>query len=87
MAHCEAIRGDVVTEEDRLPRALQHRIGHGSRREQRLGVGVSGPGEDRLAGAVLDELPEVHDSDLVGEVLHCRQVVRDEEAREPNIAL
>ena len=37
--------------------------------------------------ADLDDLAEVHDGDVVGDVLHDRQVVRDEEVREAELVL
>ena len=38
-------------------------------------------------GTVLDRPPEIHHDDLVGDVAHHREVVRDEQVREPELVL
>ena len=67
--------------------ALPRRVGDRRRGQQRLRVGVRRAREDPLAGALLDELAEVHHRDVVGEVLHRGQVVGDEQAGEAHVAL
>ena len=61
------------------------REGHG--RQERLGVGVPGPRVDLVAGALLDDLAEVHHRDPVGDVAHDRQVVGDEDVGEAELVL
>ena len=58
-------------------------LGHGHRREQRLRVRVAGLAVDLVGDADLDDLAEVHHRDRVGDVAHHREVVRDEQVREP----
>ena len=60
---------EIVAEQYGLARPLLGRIGYGRRRQQRLGVGVRGGAEDAGPWALLDQLAQVHHSDLVGEVL------------------
>ncbi len=43
--------------------------------------------EDACARALLDQLTQIHHRDLISEVLDCRQVMRDEQAREPKVPL
>jgi hypothetical protein len=43
--------------------------------------------EDPLTRSLLDQLAQVHHGDLVGQVLDGRQVVGDEQAGEPEVAL
>src|SRR5687768_1403893 len=62
-------RRQVVTEQHRLARSLLGRVRYGRGREQRLGIGVSGCAEDACAGALLDQLTQVHHRDLVCQVL------------------
>src|SRR6266540_6750660 len=57
------------------------------RGEQRLRVRVRRPLVDVLLLADLDDAAQVHDGDTVGDVAHERQVVRDEEIREAEVAL
>ena len=59
------------------PRVSPSTLGHG--RQERLGVRVVGPAEDRLRIADLHDPPEVHDRDPVGEVAHDAKVVRDQQ--------
>ena len=49
------------------------------RREQRLGVRVIGPAEDRLGVADLLDPTEVHDGDPIGEVADHAEIVRDQQ--------
>ena len=73
----------------RLPgRAAVARVGDRGRGQQGLGVGMrAGAANTALAGTLFDELAEVHHGDVVGEVLHRRQVVGDEQAGETHVAL
>ena len=59
----------------------------GKRLEQRAGVRMPWRGEQRSGGAELGHLAGVHDQHAVGEVPHQRDVVRDEEGREPEPVL
>src|SRR3954447_8165906 len=62
--------GQVIAQQDFLLSALAYRIGDRGGREQRLRVRMRRPREDLLPGALLHELAEVHDGDLVGQVFH-----------------
>ena len=71
------------------PRALAA-LGRGldrHRREERLRVRMHRRVVDLLARPDLDDLAEVHHRDPVGDVADDREVVRDEEVREPELAL
>ena len=61
-------------------------VGRRDRGHQRFGVGVTGSRPDRAGRALLDDLSEVHDEDGVGDVPDDRQVVRDQEQRQIQIA-
>ena len=73
---------DVALEHDPPPRALDVWIGHQRRRQQRLRVGCCGRlnRSSRVTG--LHHLAEVHHRHPVAQVLHDREVVRDEQAGE-----
>ncbi len=58
------------------------RIHHRRAGQQRLGVGVARPGEDRRGRALLDRPAQVHDHDLVGDKAHDVQIVGDEQVGE-----
>ena len=67
---------------------------HGPRRirlrdgpQQRLGVRMLGIGVDRLGRTDLDDAAEIHDRDPVAEEARRREVVRDVEVRELEVAL
>ncbi len=55
-------------------------------REQPLGVRVLGRREDVAHGTLLGDLPGVHDRDAVARLGDHREVVRDQQQREPEIA-
>ncbi len=74
-------------EHDALAGALLDRVGDGRGGEQRLGVGVLRGGEQFGGRGLFDDLPEVHHGDPVGEELDGGQVVGDEQAAEPAVAL
>lgn len=42
-------------------------------------MGMEGIGEDIQGRADLDDAPEIHDGDAVGDVFHDREIVRDED--------
>ena len=62
-------------------------VGLGDRLEQRPRVRMLRPREHLVRRAGLDDLPEVHDGDPVGDVLDDRQVVGDEDQRHAELAL
>ena len=61
-------------------------VGHDGGREQRLRVRMLGIAEELARAAQLHDLAEVHHCHAVAEVLDRREVVRDEEAREAEVA-
>ena len=62
-------------------------VGLGDRVEQRPGVRVLRPRQHLVGRAGLDDPPEVHHGDAVGDVLDDRQVVGDEDQRHAELAL
>ena len=62
-------------------RALVVRVRHRHGGQERLGVGVVGRREHGLDRAELDDLPQVHHRDVVGEIAHHGEVVGDEHER------
>ena len=66
------------------PHLRQARAGarrqHGG--EERRGVGMPRTLENRLGRAMLDDAAEIHDRDMVGEVVHHREIVADQDERE-----
>src|SRR5919108_758423 len=82
--------GDLVEPKPRalgLALALTSRVGHGDGGEERLGVLVLRVRVHLLGRADLDELALVHHRDLVAHRADDCEVVRDEEVREPEVAL
>ena len=73
----------VALEDDPPPLALGGGIRHGHGRQQRPGVRVARAGVERVRRPDLDDLAEVHHRDAVADVLHDRQVVGDEQVRQP----
>lgn len=67
-------------EHDALPPC--GRIGHRNGREQRHGVGMSGPGEESIRESDLHQLPEIHDGDAIRQMTNHRQIMSDEEVGE-----
>src|SRR6516225_6093748 len=55
------------------------RLGDGHRRQELSRIGMLRRLEDRLAGAELDELSEIHDGDAMADLFDDGHVVRDEE--------
>ena len=74
--------GHIALEDDATPHAFADRVGYGDGRQQRLALRVRRPAVDAVTVARLDDLAEVHDHDLVADVAHHGQVVRDEEVRQ-----
>src|SRR5690606_13418854 len=73
-------RWDLAGKHDLRPRPLAYRVEQRGGGQECLCVRVSGPQKDPLTRPVLDDLAEVHDRDVVGEIGHRGQVVGDEEA-------
>jgi hypothetical protein len=46
---------------------------------------MAGALDDIGGGAQFDNLPQVHDCDAIGDVLHHRQIVRDEDQRQVHL--
>ena len=61
------------------PRA---RARHRDRGQQRLRIGVARVGEQFVGRRGLDDAAEIHHGDAVGDVLHHREIVRDEDVGE-----
>ena len=78
---------DVAGQHDPLALALDHRVGLGDRRQQRLRVRVGGRRVQLLGRADLHQLAEVHHGDDVGDVAHDGQVVGDEQVRQVELVL
>ena len=68
-------------------RRLSRRVGHRNRREQRLRVRVARRGEQRALVGALDDAAEVHHRDARRDVLDDREIVRDEQVRQPEARL
>ena len=60
--------------------------GSGTERQQRLGVGVGGPVEERVGVGGLDDPPRVHHRDAVGHLADDAEVVRDEQDAHVEVA-
>ena len=80
-------RGDVTTEDDPLPPGATVFLDHRDCREQGVRVRVAGTGEELLGLGDLDDFPEVHHRDAVAHLADDREVVRDEDVREPEVVL
>src|SRR5882762_955895 len=63
--------------------ALRPAIERWAAGKQRPSIGVLGGGENFLGAALLADLAVAHHHDLVGDLAHERQVVRDEQYRHP----
>src|SRR3954468_16239645 len=55
--------------------------------EKRLAIGMGGRREEGFRRRYLDKLAEIHDRDPVAHVMDYGEIVRDEEQREPKLAL
>ena len=80
-------RRHVALQHDALPALPGPGVGQRHGRQQRLRVGVQGLLVDLLVVADLDDAPEVHHRDAVGDVAHHRQVVGDEDVGELELLL
>src|SRR4029077_11525141 len=80
-------RGDVALQENTLTRALDERIGDWNRRKKRARVRMARAAVELMTGCDFHDLAQVHDRDPVGDVLHDREIVRDEEVGEVELAL
>src|SRR5687768_13271783 len=69
------------------PPPLASWIGNRDRRQQRPGVGMLRRGIEPALLGDLDDAAEIHDRDLVGNVLHDAEVMRDEQISEPSLSL
>ena len=64
---------------------LVNRIGKGDGGEKRLGIGMEGILEEFIGICQLYHLAEVHNTDTIGEVLNNRQVMSNEQNRQPQL--
>ena len=78
---------DVAGQCDPWARPFHHGVGDRHRGEQRLGVGVLRARVHDLGLALFDDPAEVHHRDAVAHVADDREVVRDEEVRDAELAL
>lgn len=69
----------LALEDDPAAAALRWWIGEWDRADQRLGIGVERPAEQRVARCDLHDSAEIHHRDAVAEVAHHRQIVADEQ--------
>ena len=67
--------------------SLRFGIGVGAALKQSLGVRMQRLGEELLGRRLLDDPAQIHDGDVLADVAHHRQVVRDEQVGEPEILL
>src|ERR1700759_1512807 len=74
---------DVTVQQHPNASLLRVDLGHG--RAQRLGVGVKRMRPQALAGHQLDDAAQIHDRNLMADVLDHFQVVRDEQVAEPKL--
>ena len=77
----------LAAQHDALPRPLHRRVRDRHRRDQRLGVRVVRALEQRVAVRGLDDRAQVHHRDPVADVPDHRQVVGDEQVRQPEVVL
>src|SRR5262249_7851139 len=75
------VRARYIALEDAPPPA-RRRLRNRYRRQERLRIGVSRIGKQRALVGVFHDPPEVHHRNAVGDVLHHREVVCDEDVRE-----
>src|SRR4051812_31422907 len=75
----------IALEDDAL--TVAPRLRHRNRGEQRLRIRVRGRGEDAPLRRDLNDLAEIHHGDTMRHVLDDREVVADEQHREPKLAL
>src|SRR6267143_6316057 len=80
-------RRDVALQDYPFTRALDERIGDRDGRKERACIRVARTPVELLAGRNLHDLAQVHDRDAVGDVLHDREVMSDEQVGEVELAL
>jgi hypothetical protein len=76
---------DISGQMDLSRTCVRIKLGYG--REQRLRIGMSRMIEHLLSGATLDDPAEIHDGDLICQVLDNAQIVGDEKIRQPQVSL
>jgi hypothetical protein len=79
--------GDFAGQADAAVLSALGGIGDWQGREQRLGVGVQRPGEERLGARDLDDLADIHHDDAVADVLDHAEIMADEEIGQPELLL
>ena len=77
--------GHIAT--DRRLTGAAGRIGHRHRRQQCLGVGMAWRTQHDRGRSGLDEAPEIHHAHVSRDLAHHREVVRDEDIAECELAL
>jgi len=77
-AQGHAVTGDIAPQHDSGALLFELYVGDRARREQGLRVWVGRVAKDAFGDAVLNDLAEVHHSDLVGDVFDNREIVRYE---------
>ena len=76
----------VAVQNDRA--AARRRVRHRHRRQQRARIGMAATAVNRSAPVrQLDDLAEIHHRDAVRQVLDDRQIVADEQQRQPEFVL
>ncbi len=78
-------RGDASLKDD--PLATNVGIRHRHRRQQGLRIRVPGIDVQCFAGRQLDDLPQIHYRHVIADVLHHRQIVRNEYVSEAELLL
>ena len=79
--------GHVARQNDALAPFLDHGVGNGDGRKQRLRVGMQGVLVEFFAGCQLHDLAEVHHCHAVADVPDHGEVVRNEEVGQMELAL
>ena len=77
--------GHVAGQQDALHFVVG--VGAGHRREERLGVGVTRRGVELLGRRQLHDAAQIHHGDPVADVLHDREIMRDEQVGKPQVLL
>ena len=67
--------------------ALSMRIEPWDRLQQQPRIGVPRPGKQLIGRGDLDQAAEIHDADPVGDLIDHRQIMRDEQIGEAELAL
>ena len=77
--------GDLAFQGDALP--LVGKVGHGDGGKQGPGIGMDGVVEQFFRRGLFHDGAQVHDGDLVGEVVHHGEVMGDEDIGEVHLLL